>query len=116
MSVAGVIVPPEGYLERCYESVRAAGGLCVADEVQVGFGRFGGGGEHVPPSEGGSFWAFEQQGVVPDIVTMGKPFGNGMPIGAVVCQVRSPRNQESERGGCGGSIVGFSYSAQWVQF
>jgi len=75
MSVAGVILPPEGYLAKCYESVRAAGGVCVADEVQVGFGRFG---EH--------FWGFQQQGVVPDIVTMGKPFGNGTPLAAVVCR------------------------------
>jgi len=73
MSVGGVIVPPPGYLAACYRAVRSAGGVCVADEVQVGFGRFG---EH--------FWAFEQQGVVPDIVTMGKPFGNGMPLAAVV--------------------------------
>eukprot|EP00448_Togula_jolla_P010619 CAMPEP_0170601598 /NCGR_PEP_ID=MMETSP0224-20130122/17947_1 /TAXON_ID=285029 /ORGANISM="Togula jolla, Strain CCCM 725" /LENGTH=457 /DNA_ID=CAMNT_0010926389 /DNA_START=19 /DNA_END=1389 /DNA_ORIENTATION=- len=73
MSVGGVILPPSGYLERAYREVRAAGGVCVADEVQVGFGRFG-----------DYFWAFEQQGVVPDIVTMGKPFGNGMPLAAVV--------------------------------
>eukprot|EP01065_Artemidia_motanka_P005084 TRINITY_DN1241_c9_g1_i1.p1 TRINITY_DN1241_c9_g1~~TRINITY_DN1241_c9_g1_i1.p1 ORF type:complete len:531 (+),score=140.86 TRINITY_DN1241_c9_g1_i1:108-1595(+) len=74
MSVAGVILPPPGYLAKCYEYVRAAGGVCVADEVQTGFGRFG-----------SSFWGFEQQGVVPDIVTMGKPFGNGMPLAAVAC-------------------------------
>merc|ERR1712241_831836 len=73
MSVGGVIVPPLGYLQACYQAVCAAGGVCVADEVQVGFGRFG---EH--------FWAFEQQGAMPDIVTMGKPFGNGMPLAAVV--------------------------------
>ena len=73
MSVGGVILPPSGYLSKAYESVRRKGGVCVADEVQTGFGRFG---EH--------FWAFEQQQVVPDIVTMGKPFGNGMPLAAVV--------------------------------
>ncbi|MCK7493448.1 MAG: aminotransferase class III-fold pyridoxal phosphate-dependent enzyme, partial [Comamonadaceae bacterium] len=56
-----------------YRAVRAAGGVCIADEVQVGFGRVG---TH--------FWAFETQGVVPDIVTMGKPIGNGHPLGAVV--------------------------------
>eukprot|EP00808_Paulinella_micropora_P029465 g65754.t1 len=77
MSVAGVVVPPPGYLEECYKHVRAAGGICVADEVQVGFGRFG---DH--------FWAFQQQGVVPDIVTMGKPFGNGFPLAAVVITKR----------------------------
>jgi 4-aminobutyrate aminotransferase-like enzyme len=53
--------------------VRSAGGVCVADEVQVGFGRIG---EH--------FWGFELDGVVPDIVTLGKPIGNGHPLGAVV--------------------------------
>ena len=76
MSVAGVILPPEGYLRAAYQHVRAAGGVCIADEVQVGFGRFG---TH--------YWGFQQQGpdVVPDIVTMGKPFGNGMPLAAVVC-------------------------------
>merc|ERR1712151_950339 len=56
-----------------YAAVRSAGGVCVADEVQVGFGRFG-----------DYFWAFEQQEVFPDIVTMGKPFGNGMPLAACV--------------------------------
>ena len=73
MSVGGVILPPEGYLAAAYAAVRAAGGVCVADEVQTGFGRFG---TH--------FWGFQQQHVVPDIVTMGKPFGNGMPLAAVV--------------------------------
>lgn len=73
MSVAGVVLPPSGYLRKCYKAVRAAGGVCVADEVQTGFGRFG-----------AHFWGFQQQGVVPDIVTMGKPFGNGMPLAAVV--------------------------------
>jgi len=53
--------------------VRNAGGVCIMDEVQVGFGRVG---DH--------FWGFELQGVVPDIVTMGKPIGNGHPLGAVV--------------------------------
>ncbi|MEZ4934884.1 MAG: aminotransferase class III-fold pyridoxal phosphate-dependent enzyme [Saprospiraceae bacterium] len=64
---------PENYLKNAYQYVRAAGGLCIADEVQVGFGRVG---EH--------FWGFELQGVVPDIVTMGKPIGNGHPLAAVV--------------------------------
>jgi 4-aminobutyrate aminotransferase-like enzyme len=73
LSCAGQIVLPPGYLQAAYEAVRAAGGVCIADEVQVGFGRVG---TH--------FWAFETQGVVPDIVTMGKPIGNGHPLGAVV--------------------------------
>lgn len=72
-SVGGQIVPPEGYLARVYGVVRAAGGLCIADEVQTGFGRLG-----------TAFWGFELQGVVPDIVVLGKPAGNGMPLGVVV--------------------------------
>lgn len=72
-SCAGQIVLPEGYLALAAQAVRRAGGVYVADEVQVGFGRVG---TH--------FWGFETQGVVPDIVTMGKPMGNGHPMGAVV--------------------------------
>ncbi len=73
LSCAGQIVLPEGYLREAYAYVRDAGGVCIADEVQVGFGRIG-----------TKMWAFETQGVVPDIVTMGKPIGNGHPLGAVV--------------------------------
>ncbi len=71
--VAGQIIPPPGYLQHAYEHVRAAGGLCIADEVQVGFGRVG-----------SAMWAFETQGVIPDIVTLGKPIGNGHPLAAVI--------------------------------
>ncbi|EER09620.1 ornithine aminotransferase, putative [Perkinsus marinus ATCC 50983] len=73
MSVAGVVLPPDGYMREAYETVRKHGGVCIADEVQVGLGRMG---TH--------FWGFEQQGVVPDIVTIGKPLGNGFPVAAVV--------------------------------
>ncbi len=72
-SCGGHIVLPPGYLAAAYEEVRAAGGVCIADEVQVGLGRVG---SHL--------WAFETQGVVPDIVTLGKPLGNGHPLAAVV--------------------------------
>ncbi|MFK4822576.1 aminotransferase class III-fold pyridoxal phosphate-dependent enzyme [Ochrobactrum quorumnocens] len=72
-SVAGQVFLPEGYLKEVYAMVRAAGGVCIADEVQVGFGRVG-----------SHWWAFELQDVVPDIVTMGKPIGNGHPMSAVV--------------------------------
>ncbi|MGC0053973.1 aminotransferase class III-fold pyridoxal phosphate-dependent enzyme [Brucella pituitosa] len=72
-SVAGQVFLPEGYLKEVYAMVRAAGGICIADEVQVGFGRVG-----------SHWWAFELQDVVPDIVTMGKPIGNGHPMSAVV--------------------------------
>ncbi|MCK5912563.1 MAG: aminotransferase class III-fold pyridoxal phosphate-dependent enzyme, partial [Desulfuromusa sp.] len=71
--VAGQIIMPEGYLENVYGQIRAAGGVCIADEVQVGFGRVG---THM--------WAFETQNVVPDIVTLGKPIGNGHPLAAVI--------------------------------
>ncbi|SNT76741.1 hydroxylysine kinase /5-phosphonooxy-L-lysine phospho-lyase apoenzyme [Paracoccus seriniphilus] len=70
--VGGQVIYPDGYLTRVYELVRARGGLCIADEVQCGFGRVG---KH--------FWAFELQNVVPDIVVMGKPIGNGHPLAAV---------------------------------
>jgi 4-aminobutyrate aminotransferase-like enzyme/Ser/Thr protein kinase RdoA (MazF antagonist) len=71
-SVGGQILLPKDYLENVYRAVRSAGGVCIADEVQTGLGRMG-----------TSFWAFEDHGVVPDIVVMGKPLGNGHPIGAV---------------------------------
>ena len=74
LSCGGQIELPTGFLKRAYQSVRDVGGLCIADEVQVGFGRVG---HH--------FWGFELSGVVPDIVTLGKPIGNGHPLGAVVC-------------------------------
>ena len=73
LGCGGQLVLPQGYLRAAYAHVRAAGGVCVADEVQTGFGRVG---TH--------FWAFETQGVVSDIVTLGKPIGNGHPLGAVV--------------------------------
>ena len=73
LSCGGQVMLPEGYLGAAYRAVREAGGLAIADEVQVGFGRVG---TH--------FWGFETQGVVPDIVTLGKPIGNGHPLGAVV--------------------------------
>ncbi|MGA2749353.1 MAG: aminotransferase class III-fold pyridoxal phosphate-dependent enzyme [Verrucomicrobiota bacterium] len=71
--VGGCVVFPDGYLRCAYEHVRAAGGLCIADEVQAGFGR-----------TGTHFWGFETQGVIPDIVTMAKGIGNGCPLAAVV--------------------------------
>ena len=73
LSCGGQVVLPPGFLRDAYRYVRKAGGLCIADEVQVGFGRVG---THL--------WGFETQGVVPDIVTMGKPIGNGFPLAAVV--------------------------------
>ncbi len=71
--VGGAVVFPENYLKEAYRHVREAGGLCVADEVQSGFGR-----------TGSNYWGFETQGVIPDIVTMAKGIGNGFPLGAVV--------------------------------
>ncbi len=73
MGCGGQMPLPDGYLARAYALVREAGGVCVADEAQTGFGRVG-----------SRFWAFELSGVAPDIVTLGKPMGNGHPLGAVV--------------------------------
>ena len=71
--VGGFVVFPDGYLKHVYEHVRAAGGVCIADEVQTGFGR-----------TGSDYWGFETQGVIPDIVTMAKGIGNGVPLAAGV--------------------------------
>jgi 4-aminobutyrate aminotransferase-like enzyme len=73
LGVGGQIPLPPGYLKEVYKIVKQAGGLCIADEVQVGFGRVG-----------EKFWGYELQDVVPDIVVMGKPIGNGHPLAAVV--------------------------------
>ena len=75
LSSAGIVVPPPGYLRRVATMIRKAGGLFIADEVQPGFGRVG---EH--------FWGFEADGVLPDIVTLGKPMGNGHPIAGMVAR------------------------------
>ena len=72
-SVGGQIMMPAGFLAEVYRRVREAGGVCIADEVQTGFGRLG---TH--------FWGFEAHGVVPDIVVLGKPIANGYPMGAVI--------------------------------
>lgn len=71
----GAIEPPAGYLDQAYRIVRAAGGVCIADEVQVGMGR-----------TGTDFWAFEHEGVVPDVVYTAKSTGNGHPLGVVACR------------------------------
>lgn len=71
-SCAGQVVLPQGFLPSLYRQVRSQGGVCIADEVQVGLGRTG------------AMWAFTEHGVVPDILTLGKPIGNGHPLGAVV--------------------------------
>ncbi len=73
LSCGGQIILPPNYLKIAYEYVRKAGGICIADEVQVGFGRVG-----------ETFWGFELQEVIPDIVSLGKPIGNGHPLAAVV--------------------------------
>ncbi|RFS19161.1 aminotransferase class III-fold pyridoxal phosphate-dependent enzyme [Chitinophaga silvatica] len=73
LGVGGQIPLPDHYLENVYKHIRAAGGVCIADEVQVGFGRVG-----------EKFWGFELQNVQPDIVVLGKPIGNGHPLAAVV--------------------------------
>ncbi len=70
----GQVPLPPSYLSSIYEKIKSYGGLCVSDEVQTGFGRLG-----------SHFWGFEMHNVLPDIVLLGKPIGNGHPIGAVVC-------------------------------
>jgi len=74
ISCGGQVELPEGFLKKAYDYVRTAGGLCISDEVQVGCGRLG-----------KSFWGFQLHNVVPDIVTIGKPLGNGHPLAAVAC-------------------------------
>ncbi|NVM26914.1 MAG: aminotransferase class III-fold pyridoxal phosphate-dependent enzyme, partial [Desulfobacterales bacterium] len=71
--VGGAVVYPDGFFSNAYKHIREAGGICIADEVQTGFGR-----------TGTHYWGFETQGVIPDIVTMAKGIGNGTPLAAVV--------------------------------
>lgn len=94
--VGGTVELPPGYLERVYGAVRDAGGLCISDEVQTGFGRTG---EH--------FWGFENHGVTPDIVTMAKGIGNGAPIGCVVTrkEIAQPLAQRLHFNTYGGNPV-----------
>jgi alanine-glyoxylate transaminase/(R)-3-amino-2-methylpropionate-pyruvate transaminase len=75
--VGGAVVYPEGFLKKAYEYIREAGGICIADEVQTGFTR-----------TGTHYWGFENHGVIPDIVTMAKGIGNGVPLAAVVTTPR----------------------------
>ncbi|NWC94697.1 MULTISPECIES: aminotransferase [unclassified Pseudomonas] len=82
---AGGISLPPGYLQQVYALVREQGGVCIADEVQVGYGRMG----HF-------FWGFEEQGVVPDIITMAKGMGNGQPLGAVITRREIAEALEAE--------------------
>jgi len=74
ISCGGQVELPENYLKLAYQSVRKAGGLCILDEVQTGCGRVG-----------RAFWGFQLHDIIPDIVTIGKPIGNGHPLAAVVC-------------------------------
>jgi 4-aminobutyrate aminotransferase-like enzyme/Ser/Thr protein kinase RdoA (MazF antagonist) len=74
ISCGGQVALPSRFLQEAYKKVRKAGGLCISDEVQTGIGRMG-----------KTFWGFELHNVIPDIVTMGKPLGNGHPIAAVAC-------------------------------
>lgn len=74
ISCGGQIELPEGFLAKAYKKIRAVGGLCISDEVQTGCGRMG-----------KTFWGFQLHNVTPDIVTIGKPLGNGHPLAAVAC-------------------------------
>ena len=75
MGCGGQLILPDGFLKRAFELVRDEGGVCIADEVQIGFGRVG-----------SKFWGFETANVQPDIVTMGKSMGNGHPLSVVVAK------------------------------
>jgi 4-aminobutyrate aminotransferase-like enzyme len=97
---AGGIVLPDGYLQAAYAHVRAAGGVCIADEVQVGYGRLG-----------AHFWGFEQQRVVPDIVTIAKATGNGHPVAAVITTTAVADALEG-RGGFFASVGGGAVSCE----
>jgi len=83
MGCGGQVPLAKGFLKQIYQDVRNRGGLCISDEVQVGFGRLG-----------ESFWGFELHGVVPDLVILGKPMGNGHPIGAVITTEKIARKFE----------------------
>lgn len=74
ISCGGQVELPEGFLSQAYQLVRSAGGICISDEVQTGCGRMG-----------KTFWGFQLHDVIPDIITIGKPLGNGHPIAAVAC-------------------------------
>lgn len=74
--VGGVVQYPRTYLRQVYDLVKSKGGLCIADEVQTGFGR-----------TGDNFWGFEGHQVQPDIVTVAKGIGNGFPLGAVITSI-----------------------------
>lgn len=73
LGCGGQILLPDGFLQESFQHVRAAGGICISDEVQVGLGRVG-----------SHYWGFELQNVIPDIITVGKPLGNGHPVAAVI--------------------------------
>jgi 4-aminobutyrate aminotransferase-like enzyme len=73
MGCGGQLLLPKGFLKESFAKVKNAGGVCIADEIQIGFGRMG-----------SHFWGFESEGTIPDIVTMGKSMGNGHPLSAVV--------------------------------
>jgi 4-aminobutyrate aminotransferase-like enzyme len=83
----GIYTSPSGYLKKLFAKTHAAGGLCVADEVQGGFGRLG---QH--------FWGFEYDDAIPDIVTLGKPIGNGHPLAAVITSPEIAGALANERG------------------
>ncbi|MDE1882372.1 MAG: aminotransferase class III-fold pyridoxal phosphate-dependent enzyme [Rhodospirillales bacterium] len=92
----GVFTDPPGFLTEAVSAARQAGGLFIADEVQTGFGRTG------------MFWGFSRHGVVPDVVTLGKPMGNGYPMGGVVMRAQHLARLNASApyiSGCGGSPV-----------
>jgi 4-aminobutyrate aminotransferase-like enzyme len=106
-NAGGVELPP-GYLKRVYSIVHAHGGLCICDEVQVGYGRMG-----------STFWCFESQDVVPDIITMAKAAGNGHPLGYVLTSKSIAKAFHESEGSffssAGGSPVSCAIGSQVIQ-
>jgi alanine-glyoxylate transaminase/(R)-3-amino-2-methylpropionate-pyruvate transaminase len=81
--VGGTVVPPPGYMKMVYDIARKYGGVCIADEVQTGFGR-----------TGSHYWGFEMNEVVPDMVTMAKGIGNGAVIGATTTRMEIAKTMQ----------------------
>ena len=73
MGCGGQIIPPKAFFKKAYQMIKNSGGICIADEVQIGFGRLG-----------QNFWGFEFQNIKPDIITLGKSIGNGHPLSMVI--------------------------------
>ncbi|CAA6665103.1 unnamed protein product [Spirodela intermedia] len=104
--VGGAVELAPGYLKSVYDVIHQAGGVCIADEVQSGFGR-----------TGSHYWGFETQGVIPDIVTMAKGIGNGLPLGAVVTtpEIAQVMSQKIQFNTFGGTLCVLPVGSLWLK-